>query len=165
MQRFSCARNKEVEGFLHNNATRFEKDHIGRTYFVVNADSNDDISIHAYFTLTFREIELKDGNDVPKTQVQKMDGINKNAKSIKAYLIGQLARNHEITPKMVNLSLILQHVYDVLRDAQRLVGGRVVFLECDDNQKIVDQYKENGFAYLQKTKDDNQIQMYRLLDD
>lgn len=113
----------------------------------------------AYFTLTFKEIELT--ASVSGSQRKAMDGFSKSAQQIRAFLIGQLGKNHNISPNALNLEAILNDgIYPVLVDAQRLLGGRVVLLECENTPGLIKLYERAGYKLLQTGE---LAQMFRLL--
>jgi uncharacterized protein (DUF1330 family) len=46
------------------------------------------------------------------------------------------------------------------------VGGKLIIIECNDSEKLIDFYKSNGFRYLQKVQTANNgelVQMIKLL--
>jgi len=48
-------------------------------------------------------------------------------------------------------------------EAQKFVGGRFVLLECQNIDKIVKFYQDNGFEFLQYDERDKYFQMIRKL--
>ncbi len=98
--------------------------------------------------------------EISKTKVKSLDGINKNAEKIKAYLIGQIGKNFSIVPNSMTLALILEEIYAIIYAANALIGGRAVILECDKNQKLINLYKENGFDELINAPQDPLVTMY-----
>jgi len=115
--------------------------------------------IAAYFSLSFKEISIED-SQLSKGQIKKLDGISKNAEKIRVFLIGQIGKNytHE---HQINLEDILQSVYSVLQEVQTSIGGRVILLECDDNERLISLYKKHDFQVLQKQ---DLVQMYFIFD-
>ena len=99
-------------------------------------------------------------SDISKSEVKRLDGINKNAEKIKAYLIGQLRKNFSVVPNEITLDLILDEVYAIIDEAKTLIGGRAVILECDKKQKLIDLYKENGFDELINSPQEPLVTMY-----
>ncbi|MDD9177582.1 MULTISPECIES: hypothetical protein [Aliivibrio] len=99
-------------------------------------------------------------SDISKGQVKHLDGINKNAEKIKAYLIGQIGKNFSVEPNKITLELILDEVYAIINEAKALIGGRAVILECDKNPKLIELYKENGFDELIHTPSESLVTMY-----
>lgn len=154
---FSCPKNSDVESFLQTKAIRFEKSHNARTHLIVDTD---DSSLLAYFSLTFKEVVLPEA--LSGTQVKKLDGISKRATNIRAYLIGQLAKNQAITGNELCLRDIMDFAYSVIEKAWLSVGGRIILIECEDNIRLLDHYQEHGFERLQK--DGDLVQLYQLFD-
>ncbi|EGQ7760044.1 acetyltransferase [Vibrio vulnificus] len=120
---------------------------------------NDDGEILAYFSLTFKEVSLVH-SDISKGKIKRLDGINKNAEKIKAYLIGQIGKNFSVESNKITLELILDEVYAIINEAKALVGGRAVILECDKNPKLIELYKKNGFDELIHTPHEPLVTMY-----
>ena len=52
---------------------------------------------------------------------------------------------------------------EVVYASSDLIGGRVVFLECFNNEKIVKFYQDNGFLFLQNSDGGEYLQMIRYL--
>lgn len=154
---FSCPKNADVESFLQTKAIRFEESHNARTHLVVDTENS---SLLAYFSLTFKEVVLTE--KLSGSQVKKLDGISKKATNIRAYLIGQLAKNHAIHGNELHLRDIMDFAYSVLEKAWLAVGGRVILIECEDNKRLLDLYKECNFEPLQK--DGDLVQLYQLFD-
>ncbi len=42
----------------------------------------------------------------------------------------------------------MELIWVVIQQAQALIGGRVVILECQDTEKLVNAYKNEGFTVL-----------------
>ncbi len=105
----------------------------------------------AYFTLTFKEIALT--ATVSGSQRKALDGFSKNAQQIRAFLIGQLGKNHSISPNTLSLEKILNDgIYPILVDAQRLLGGRVVMLECENTPSLIKLYERADYKLLQTSE-------------
>jgi len=120
---------------------------------------DDDGLILAYFSLSFKEVTL-DTTKISKTQIQKLDGFSKRATTVKAYLIGQIGKNSQIPNNPIKLNTILNEIYSVIVQAQALVGGRVIILECEDNERLISLYQEHGYKLLDITDETNLKTMY-----
>lgn len=101
-------------------------------------------------------------DDISKSKAQKLDGISKTATNIRAYLIGQLAKNHAIDDNELHLRDIMDFAHSVIEKAWLAVGGRVILIECEDNARLLGHYHEHGFQLLQK--DGDLVQLYQLFD-
>lgn len=70
---------------------------------------------------------------------------------IKGYLLGQLGKNYsEISKKARLLSGndLLLLAYDKTKEAYIISGGRVLFLECENHDKLKAFYTSNGFSMI-----------------
>ena len=48
-------------------------------------------------------------------------------------------------------------VLDKVKDIQKECGGRYTYLECEDNEKLIDFYTRNGFvSFGQRNLDNNE---------
>lgn len=102
----------------------------------------------AYFAVTFKDLYLAD-KKISKTQIKKIDGISKETERISAFLIGQIGKNHSVHENPINLQAILDEVYGVIAEAKELIGGRIIFLECENNERLIQHYKNHGFTLIQ----------------
>ena len=145
---FSC-RDKDVEDFLKNKAFEFDKRNKSRTYLVVDEEqfNEDEPIIYGFFTLTFKSLEL--GENLSKSVIKRIDGFSKDVQSTEAVLLGQLGKNRKYQNN-IDGQIILHYALGIVGKVHKLVGGRIVFLECDENPKLVDFYQRNGFEPLQK---------------
>ncbi|EHZ2725161.1 hypothetical protein L7E35_002761 [Vibrio parahaemolyticus] len=153
---FTCPPNKDVETFLRGKSIRFEQSDNARTYLIIDSENGN---ILAYFSLSFKEISLQH-TQIAKNQVKRLDGINKNAEKVRAYLIGQIGKNFSIQPNQISLREILEEVYAIIEKAQALIGGRAVILECGKVDKLIELYKANGFDVLINTEGEQLVTMY-----
>jgi hypothetical protein len=160
LEGFSCHKNQDVQDFLRKKAIRFDSTHNSRTYLIFDEEQLN-FGIFCYFTLSFKEIILEDDYQISKSKIKKLNGISKNAERIRAFLIGQLGKNTSIKNNPLNLKEILSEVFSILQQAQELIGGRVILLECEDNEKLINLYRNNGFEVLQKS---DLVQMYLIFD-
>jgi hypothetical protein len=160
---FFCKKDRDVQSFLHNKAIRFEDADKSRTYFVVDEEKLNEskLAIFGYFSLGIKSIDLAE--DVSKSQRRKLDGLSKNADSLNVYLIGQLAKNDSYKDKVTGTEL-LNYAIPLIKNCMRIIGGRVVLVECKNQEKLVDFYKKQNFTILQETEDSkNMIQLVRTL--
>ena len=73
------------------------------------------------------------------------------------FLIGQIAKNEAISNNPINLSTILDDIYQQIYLAKRSVGGRVIVLECEDHPNLISHYQKHSFQLLQTVEDENQL--------
>ncbi|MCL2086034.1 MAG: acetyltransferase [Oscillospiraceae bacterium] len=159
IQSFSC-RDNEVESFLKNKAIDFEVRHKSRTYLMLDEEESDvdEPIIYGFFTLTMKTLELT--QSLSKSTIKKIDGFSKDVRATEAILLGQLGKNKDYQTQIDGQS-ILDEAIETVYDIHKLVGGRIVFLECVEHPKLIDFYERNGFISLQKSGD--YLQMIRYL--
>lgn len=85
---------------------------------------------------------------VSKTMRRKIDRVGKadisgNTYTLWAFLIAQLGKNYtEQADKNVTGEQLLEAAAGIIREIQYMVGGTVVFLEAEDNEKLMQFYEE-----------------------
>jgi len=157
IKNFTC-QDKDVEKFLKEKSVDFDKRNKSRTYLIINAESEHDIIILGYYTITLKNLPFSD--TVSKSMIKRIDGYSNNINSAESVLIGQFGKDYNYKNKMSGLSL-LNYAMDTVYSIQNLAAGRIVFLECLDNNKVVKFYQDNGFIFLQKSGE--YLQMIRHL--
>jgi len=158
---FTC-KDKDVEYFLKNKAFEFEKRDKSRTYLVFDDEAfyRDSLSILAYFTLSLKSLEFRE--TLSKNKVKEIDGFSKEVKGVAIILIGQFGKDENIAKNVSGKDLVdlcLEKIYQV----NTLIGGRYVLIECQDIDKVIGFYRNNGFELLQTDKSDKYLQMIRRL--
>lgn len=86
-----------------------------------------------------------------------------------AYLIAQIGKNfHDDVRLAITGKRLLEIALDKIMELQYMVGGMVVFLEADNNEKLMKFYElENGFKRfdVRQTKDEKHtlVQLLKVL--
>lgn len=148
LSEFSCERNSDVEKFLKERSIEFTRKNQSVTYLVF---ANEDAALVGYFTLTIKPISVH-ANNFSNTIMRKIARVGELDESsgtytLSAYLIAQLGKNftdganNRITGKQ-----LLQAAIDTIKELQYMAGGMVIFLEAEDNEKLIKFYEiDNGF--------------------
>ena len=143
----------DEELFLEKNAIPFETSGKARTYMVIKG--ND---ILGFFSLSVKSIDLA---DVSKTKVKNMTAGETNARSYASYLIGHLARS--ASTRAGYGETLFNHAMALIEKAQRIVGGRIVYLDCKDIQSLRVSYEKRGFSYFRTSPQTGLCQYYMKL--
>lgn len=144
---FSCPNNPDVEYFLLHNAIEFTKKDQSVTYLVFNAK---DAAIVGYFALAVKLISVNAAN-ISKTMAKKLARVsildeNTSSYTTAAYLIAQLGKNYSLPQeKRIDGSVLLDFALEAISEMQYSIGGVMEFLECEDNQFLMDFYTRNKF--------------------
>jgi len=157
IERFKCQDN-DVEKFLKEKALEFDKRNKSRTYLLFDTDDSDDIIILGYFTVTMKSLKLSPA--LSKSKIKKIDGFRSDIKETESVLIGQLGKNQDYKTRIEGKT-ILKTALEIVYASCELIGGRIVFLECANNEKVVKFYEDNNFVFLQESGE--YLQMIRYL--
>ena len=67
--------------------------------------------------------------------------------TISAPLIGQLGKNYTSGyNKLITGDELLKLALDKIKTMQYIVGGKIVYLECEQKSKLIEFYERNGFV-------------------
>lgn len=149
----------DVENFLREKAIIFEKKSKSRTYLIVNEEvlAEGNFDILAYFTLGLKVLKIS--NSISKTLIKKLDGLYKNIQETPVYLIGQLGKNDAVENYIAGEEII-EYALSIISKSFQYVGGRIILVECNDDEKLLTFYKENNFLFLQQP---DLVQMVKFL--
>ncbi len=151
---FKCDLNNDVEYFLKEKAIEFSKQDISRTYIVMSQHKEKEVIV-GYFAIANKSTIIK---KVILSNT-KRKSLLKHAKydnEIKGYnialpLIGQIGKNYNNGyDKLISGEVLLKFACDKIKEIQNMIGGRHVFLECEDNEKLKEFYENNGFECFGK---------------
>ena len=144
---FSCPKNLDVEYFLLNNAIEFTKKDQSITYLVFDSE---DASLAGYFSITIKPISIR-ASCVNKTMAKKLSRVSTLDNDTQtyitaAYLIAQLGKNYSLSKdKQISGELLLDFALKTIKDIQYSLGGIVEFLECEDNEFLLNFYTSKKF--------------------
>ncbi len=150
---FYCPYNNDVEDFLHAKAIEFEKQGMAATHLVMTSYKGE-LVLAGYFTLASKYIHVEVKNNRYKLSSKLRQRLKRfgtyeadlKKQIIPMPLIGQLGKNYANQyNELIGGDELLQIACDTVRASQALVGGRMVYLECEDTPKLVQFYEENGF--------------------
>lgn len=163
---FSSPKNKDVEDFLKNKAVDFANKHQSVTYLVY---SKDTVEMVGYFTITMKPVTIK-ANGLSKTARKRLDRISRYDEKtdtyvVSAYLIAQFGKNYgdTVTDPISGIDL-MDCTMDTLREIQYQLGGLLVYLECENQEKLLDFYQnQNGFRLFGERITEGTKEPHRLL--
>jgi len=73
--------------------------------------------------------------------------------TLAAPLIAQLGKNYyNGYNKLISGDELLKMACDKVSESQRIIGGKIVYLECEDKVKLIEFYSSNGFVAFGKRK-------------
>ena len=148
LSEFSCDKNIDVERFLKEQSVEFTKKNQSVTYLVF---TNEDVALAGYFTITIKPITVNADSfsNTMKRKISRVGELDKtnNTYTLSAYLIAQLGKNFsDNMGERIAGEQLLRAAMDTIKELQYMAGGMVVFLEAEDNEKLIEFYEErNGF--------------------
>ena len=148
LSEFSCDKNMDVQRFLKEQSIEFTKKNQSVTYLVF---TNDDAALVGYFTITIKPISVNADSfsNTMKRKIARVSELDEEngIYTLSAYLIAQLGKNFSSNVKKgVTGEQLLKAAIDTIKELQYMAGGMVVFLEAEDNEKLIEFYeKKNGF--------------------
>lgn len=156
---FSCPLNQDVEHFLTSTALTNQKLGISRTNLVLLPQDTHQLLV-GYYALALQVLDLD--RITSKSLRKKITGFKRENKlGAAVYLIGQMGKNfHEDANKLISgQELFLLAMQDVL-EAHHSVGGRIVVVECKNDDKLRKFYEETLGFQLIDTADDESMLKY-----
>lgn len=147
---FESPLNPDIESFLKYKAVEFSKSAIAKTYLVM-ASYQGANQIAGYFSVSGSKsfVVKTKGNEISKSMKRRFNKFGTYDAVLKQYhiaapLIGQLGKNYKYEELITGDELLTMAV-DMLRHVQSLVGGKFIYLECENNEKLIEFYIRNGF--------------------
>lgn len=162
---FVC-KNKDVESFFKDRAVQSSKLYTSATYFIL-----EKLDLLGYFTLATKMLTLNPKN-ISASQLKVIKrfaslDLDTNTYRLPAVLLAQFGRNFSKTSKSINGNDLMKIALERIEKAVSLTSGKVSFLECEPNKKIVSFYENCGFRLLDNivcSKNENElVQMFRVL--
>lgn len=150
LSKFSCPLNEDVETFLHRKAVEFAKQGFSQTHLVF-ASYKGKPEIAGYFTLANKYITIR-SDKVSKTLRKRINKFATFDPIIQAYclsapLIAQLGKNYtDGLNGLITGDELLKLACDKVARVQFDLGGKFVYLECEDKPKLIEFYTSNGFC-------------------
>ncbi len=167
---FSCPYNEDIQTFLRdtNKALHSSKANVAKTHLVIKPYEND-ILLLGYFTLCIKPLTMNRSKLQSKSRDKIKRYINEECRGddiwqVSSYLIAQLGKNSNISCP-IDGDRIMFHAIATIERAIKLVGTKIVFLECSNHPKLIDFYKKNEFSIYEdfEEQEPNLIKMIKIL--
>ena len=152
---FLCPQNEDVQAFIQEKAIIFSQQNLSKTTLVYwRSEDETEKELVGYFTVALKHIQVHK-KSVSHSTAKRLHNfsitkdLNEDDKLyiLPAPLIGQLGKNFTGGNNLlISGSELLQMALNKIRKIQREIGGRFVYLECEDDPKLKKFYEENGFT-------------------
>ncbi len=146
---YECNNNSDVEKFLKDKAVLFDKQGFSKTHLIYTSFRGEMVLV-GYYALAYKCFVIKSSARISNTLKKRIAKFGQYDDTLKQYvvsapLIGQLGKNEKYKD-LISGDVLLYCACKTVKDVQALVGGRFVYLECEDKLKLIDFYKSNGFV-------------------
>lgn len=150
---FSCPLNAEIEDFLHNKAIEFSRQGIAKTHLVFASHQKSTVLVgfYALHANKFFTISDKGMSKNLRRRFSKFGIYDNNLKQfcISAPLIAQLGKNYTNGyNRLISGNDLLKLACDKINIFQKEFGGKITYLECEENSKLIQFYESNGFVNI-----------------
>lgn len=162
---FTCPLNLDIEDFLRVKAIEFEKQSLCRTQLIF-ASYKDERVLCGYYTIAHKSINISKTASLSKT---KQRAITKYATFypelkmhvLPAPLLAQLGKNFTNDyNKLITGDELMKLACDDISLIHKIAGGKIIYLECEDKQRLLEFYNRHGFVQFGKReldKDEDKI--------
>lgn len=154
LKNFECPLNKDVEDFFKNKAIEFSKRDYSRTYIIMSSYKQENV-IAGYFAIANKSTIIRKAI-LSRTKRKRLLVFANYDDDIKGYhialpLIGQIGKNYYSGyDKLITGDILLKMACNKIKEIQNAIGGRFVYLECEDKEKLKEFYESNGFVCFGK---------------
>ena len=152
LEKFKSIKENDTENFLHNKSSHFEKSTISSTYLIFGENKE----ILGYFTIANRSLVISKENFgiLSKTQQKKLGNsaaILKNGDLMtSSFLLGQLGKNYsDDIENLITGRELLTFAYDLFLKIKELINVKYIWLECQNEPKLISFYQNFGFKMLE----------------
>jgi hypothetical protein len=164
---FVCAKDDDIDSFIKTKAALFDRKGKSKTHFLLDEDAllHGRIEIVAFFSLAIQLLKIPEG--ATNAKIRRLDGLYSRKggspiTEIPSFLIGQLAKNDKYANVFPG-KMLLEYALSAIAEAERIVGGRVAYVECRDVPELVSFYERNGFKALRRDPFDGLVQLYCII--
>ena len=151
LSEFICQKNDEIQTFLKDKAIEFAKKKLSITYLVNDSETGD---LLGYFTLAHKVLEVPAlglSNTVRRKMSRYSTLDNRNESyMVSAFLLAQFGKNYSVDEeRRVSGAELMDCVDEVLKRIQHQIGGAIVYLDCEDEEKLITFYSDvSGYKQI-----------------
>ena len=142
LESFECPLNPGIATFLKHNALAFAQQRTGMTYLVLN----DKDTLLGYFTLTHKATPILRqclSSNTARRKYERFAALDaeRDTLNASAFLIAQFGKNYALpSENRIAGCTLMDLALEQLGRIQYLIGGGIVYLECEDNERLLDFY-------------------------
>jgi len=151
---YCCPMNEDVEYFLKDKAIEFSKQGLAKTHLVFTSFQGEPVLI-GYFALSSKTIRIakKALSKTLQKRINKFAVYSPEHKSyqMSAPLIAQLGKNYNNEyNQLITGDELLKIACEQVTEVHNILGGKIAYLECQDQEDLIEFYSRNGFVNFGK---------------
>lgn len=144
---YLCPQNADIEYFLKEKAIEFAKQGIAATHLVFTKIKEEPVLV-GYFALTNKSIDISKRllSNAYRKRIKRFGTEHASGYRIPTLLIAQLGKNFANGyDKLITGDELLTIALEKVKHIQKDIGGKLVFLECEDIDKLIEFYSSHCF--------------------
>lgn len=154
----------EVSDFLHNKSIDYEQRYLSSTYLIYN----DRSQLVGYFTISNKGliISKESYEKLLKKQQKKLSFNGRKLENgdyiVNSFLLGQLGKNFNkniLEEDKIKGVELLTIAYNLLIEIKNLINVKYLWIECEDNKKLLDFYSNFGFKLIENYVSNNGLKV------
>ena len=154
----------EVSDFLHNKSIDYEQRSLSSTYLIYN----DRSLLVGYFTISNKGliISKESYEKLLKKQQKKLSFNGRKLENgdyiVNSFLLGQLGKNFNkniLEEDKIKGVELLTIAYKLLIKIKNLINVKYLWIECEDNKKLLDFYSNFGFKLIENYVSNNGLKV------
>ncbi|HEM2548370.1 TPA: hypothetical protein U0431_001154 [Streptococcus suis] len=150
----SFGKNSDMLEYLKNEAITTELTHKSRNFIIIDQEvSEKKFEILGFFTLTLKIVNVQTLDDVIRKSFVLSGKNASHLEYLPGLLIAQFGKNlhfNKITGREV-----MELVVEKIQLAQSILGGKMVYLDSINEEKVISFYKSFGFIEYGEIIEDN----------
>ena len=161
---FKGREESEVSDFLHNKSIDYEQRSLSSTYLIYN----DRSQLVGYFTISNKGliISKESYEKLLKKQQKKLSFNGRKLENgdyiVNSFLLGQLGKNFNkniLEEDKIKGVELLTIAYKLLIKIKNLINVKYLWIECEDNKKLLDFYSNFGFKLIENYVSNNGLKV------
>ena len=154
----------EVSDFLHNKSIDYEQRSLSSTYLIYN----DRSQLLGYFTISNKGLIISKENyeKLLKKQQKKLSFNGRKLENgdyiVNSFLLGQLGKNFNkniLEEDKIKGVELLTIAYNLLIEIKNLINVKYLWIECEDNKKLLAFYSNFGFKLIENYVSNNGLKV------
>lgn len=164
---FSSPLNEEVEDFVRNKSIEFAKKKLSITYLVIGKTDGGENLLAGIFTLAHKAVEVTNTNisNSARRKLERYARLDRETDkyNVSAFLIAQFGKNSAVPGGWeITGNELMDLTFEILKHVQYYVGGGVVYLDCEEIDKVLEFYQSdyNRFKRFGERKSESEGKRY-----